>query len=260
MRLDFNLYYYQYTYTQLTEITKNVLAVSIVLSSVDTSTLKDNTLRVIVQKTYKEADKDTQQKIYDQLKAVLDGGNTAPDTSQSNSIQASTAANMSLSHGQSPNQPQLTGLHYVPQISIPLPNPDEKTIRSRFRRAVAKSNGKQFKTANISANDIIQRLAQFEVYVTIGRNSEAIPNIESWVKGWLWKTFQVAEDVDIVATVETGADSRIECAVGVVVAKKDQSRCSQENLEDACSDALANLRENPSPPIEIEGYHVKKSS
>lgn len=161
MRLDLNLYYYEYTYRQLTEITKNVLAVSIVLSSVDTSTIKDNTLRVIVQKTYKGVDKDTQEKIYEELKAVLDGGNVRPDSTAL--AAAPRVAHSSVAIKKGPPAPQASNA-----LSLLL---KQMTIADRFRRAVAKSNGKTWRSVSGPVPvpvEWVARVAQFNVYVTIG--------------------------------------------------------------------------------------------
>jgi hypothetical protein len=71
MRLDFHMFCYQYTSEGLSKITKNVLAVSIVLSSANVKEINDNTLRVIVQKTYDSATPEVRKSIYEQLSEVL---------------------------------------------------------------------------------------------------------------------------------------------------------------------------------------------
>ncbi|TRX88850.1 hypothetical protein FHL15_010309 [Xylaria flabelliformis] len=67
-RLDIHMFSYQYTSEQLTSVTKNVLAVSIVMSSVDTAKIDDNTLLIIVQKCYASCTTEEQRAIYDQIK------------------------------------------------------------------------------------------------------------------------------------------------------------------------------------------------
>ncbi|KAI1128362.1 hypothetical protein F5Y10DRAFT_265273 [Nemania abortiva] len=49
MRIDMHFFAYQYTPSQLTDIYKQVMSANIVVSSVDTRKLNDNTLRAIVQ-------------------------------------------------------------------------------------------------------------------------------------------------------------------------------------------------------------------
>ncbi|KAI0185615.1 hypothetical protein EV127DRAFT_304393, partial [Xylaria flabelliformis] len=66
-RLDIHMFSYQYTSEQLTSITKNVLAVSVVMSSVDTAKIDDNTLLIIVQKCYASCNTEEQRGIYDQI-------------------------------------------------------------------------------------------------------------------------------------------------------------------------------------------------
>ena len=69
-RVDMHLYTYQFTSETLIRVTKNVLAVSIVISSVKISALDDNTIHVIVRQCYGEAEKAIQQKMFDKLLAI----------------------------------------------------------------------------------------------------------------------------------------------------------------------------------------------
>ncbi|KAI8623251.1 hypothetical protein F5Y19DRAFT_459071 [Xylariaceae sp. FL1651] len=80
-RIDMHFFAYRFTSTQLKESVKEVLAVSIVISSADLSTVSDNTLRVIVQQTYSESTKDEQTAIYEQLKKARDE-DKQPSTSE----------------------------------------------------------------------------------------------------------------------------------------------------------------------------------
>lgn len=72
------MFSYQYTSEQLTSITKNVLTVTVVMSSVDTAKLDDNTLRIIVQKCYAACTKEEQQNIYDQIKKNKNSTDASP--------------------------------------------------------------------------------------------------------------------------------------------------------------------------------------
>lgn len=69
-RVDMQLYTYQFTSETLIKVTKNVLAVSIVISSIQLSTLGDSTIGAMVQLCYAEADEAIQQKILDKLLAI----------------------------------------------------------------------------------------------------------------------------------------------------------------------------------------------
>lgn len=62
-----HFYSYRYTSSQLTDIAKQVLCVSIVLSSVDPTKLSNATLRNIVQNTYASSTLDEQPQMYNQL-------------------------------------------------------------------------------------------------------------------------------------------------------------------------------------------------
>lgn len=72
---------YRYTSKQLKDVAKEVLAVSIVISSADLKNVSDNTLKVIVQQTCSESSKEEQQDIYEQLKKGRDG-EKQPSTAQ----------------------------------------------------------------------------------------------------------------------------------------------------------------------------------
>ncbi|KAL8664824.1 MAG: hypothetical protein Q9202_002686 [Teloschistes flavicans] len=67
-----HFYSYRYTSSQLTDIAKQVLCVSIVRSSVDPTKLSDATLRNIVQNTYSASTLEEQTKMYNQLYAARD--------------------------------------------------------------------------------------------------------------------------------------------------------------------------------------------
>ena len=67
-----HFYSYRYTASQLTEIAKQVLCVSVVRSSVDPTKLSDSTMRNIVQNTYAGSSAEEQEKILKQLKDARD--------------------------------------------------------------------------------------------------------------------------------------------------------------------------------------------
>ena len=69
-RVDMHLYTYQFTSETLTKVTKNVLAISIVISSVDIGGLDDSTIGAMVQLCYGDADASNQQAILDKLIAI----------------------------------------------------------------------------------------------------------------------------------------------------------------------------------------------
>ncbi|MCJ1465437.1 hypothetical protein MMC07_004055 [Pseudocyphellaria aurata] len=69
-RVDMHLYAYQFTSETLIKVTKNVLAVSIVISSVKLTDLDDRTIGAMVQLCYGEAAAAIQQKILDKLLAI----------------------------------------------------------------------------------------------------------------------------------------------------------------------------------------------
>ncbi|KAI9866425.1 MAG: hypothetical protein M1813_001547 [Trichoglossum hirsutum] len=80
-RIDMHFFAYRYTSNQLKDVAKEVLTVSIVISSADLKNVSDNTLKVIVQQTYSQSSKEEQQDIYEQLKKGRDSENqpsTAP--------------------------------------------------------------------------------------------------------------------------------------------------------------------------------------
>lgn len=86
-RVDMYLYTYQFTSETLIKVTKNVLAISIVISSVDIGGLDDGTIGAMVQLCYGDADESIQQAIIDRLIAIRgkindEGGHTEATNSQ----------------------------------------------------------------------------------------------------------------------------------------------------------------------------------
>ncbi|KFY39924.1 hypothetical protein V494_03758 [Pseudogymnoascus sp. VKM F-4513 (FW-928)] len=69
-RIDMHLYIYSFTSDTLTAATKNVLAVSLMISSVDLTNLTENDLGAIVQVCYENTDEETMRKILDTLLEV----------------------------------------------------------------------------------------------------------------------------------------------------------------------------------------------
>lgn len=67
MRIDMHFFTYQFTSSQLTDICKQVISVSVVVSSVDSSKLKSSTLANIVQTVYGHLKLEEQQRILSQL-------------------------------------------------------------------------------------------------------------------------------------------------------------------------------------------------
>lgn len=65
-----HLYTYQFTSETLIKVTKNVLAVSIVISSVNISALDDSTIGAMVQLCYGAAEDAIQQNILDKLLTI----------------------------------------------------------------------------------------------------------------------------------------------------------------------------------------------
>jgi hypothetical protein len=77
------LYTYSFTSDTLIKVTKNVVATSLVVSSVDMKAMDPATIGATVQYCYGAAPLDVQQQILDKLNAVraqiIDGGHNAPD-------------------------------------------------------------------------------------------------------------------------------------------------------------------------------------
>ncbi|KAI0554289.1 hypothetical protein F4679DRAFT_527813 [Xylaria curta] len=69
-RIDMHFFAYQFTSSQLTDICKQVVSVSIVVSSVDSSKLSNSTLRNIVQIVYGDLPTEGQTRILDQLETA----------------------------------------------------------------------------------------------------------------------------------------------------------------------------------------------
>ncbi|KAK4034406.1 tyrosine phosphatase protein [Parachaetomium inaequale] len=81
LRVDMLLYTYSFTSDSLIKVTKNVVAISLVVSSVDMKAMDDATIGATVQYCYGGAAEDVQQKIVDKLTAIRakivgQGGNT----------------------------------------------------------------------------------------------------------------------------------------------------------------------------------------
>lgn len=70
LRVDMHLYTYAFKSTTLISVAKNVLAVAIVVSSVDLTTLDESSMGSIVQYCYGGVDEAKQQAILDKLLAV----------------------------------------------------------------------------------------------------------------------------------------------------------------------------------------------
>ncbi|KAL1854670.1 hypothetical protein Plec18170_004761 [Paecilomyces lecythidis] len=71
-RVDMHLYTYAFTCSTLTGVTKNVLSVSLMVSSVVLTDLTESDLGAIVQVCYQESDEDTMSKILEKLKEARD--------------------------------------------------------------------------------------------------------------------------------------------------------------------------------------------
>lgn len=63
-----HLYTYAFKSETITAVTKNVLALSIIISSVDLTDLTESDLGSIVQLCYNKSEEDTQEKILEKLK------------------------------------------------------------------------------------------------------------------------------------------------------------------------------------------------
>ncbi|KAI1739957.1 hypothetical protein F4680DRAFT_420791 [Xylaria scruposa] len=70
MRIDMHFFAYQFTSSQLTDICKQVVSVSVVVSSVDSSKLSNSTLRNIVQIVYGNLPTEDQSRILEQLETA----------------------------------------------------------------------------------------------------------------------------------------------------------------------------------------------
>jgi hypothetical protein len=66
-RLDILVFCYSYTSERLMKITKTVKAACVVLFSVKLDSITENTMRVIVQKTYKDSPKEEKEAVVQQL-------------------------------------------------------------------------------------------------------------------------------------------------------------------------------------------------
>lgn len=108
-RVDMHLYTYSFTSDTLTSVTKNVLAISLMVSSVDLTDLTESDLGTIVQVCYEQSDEAVMTKILDKLKSVRDsqikekkdaasGGSSS--TAGGDSSSSSNAAKASVRPGQ----------------------------------------------------------------------------------------------------------------------------------------------------------------
>jgi len=68
-RMDADFYSYQYTSADIQKITKNVVVISLVVSSVNVLSLTVNDLRTIVQTCYKDSTSEVRTAIYDLIHA-----------------------------------------------------------------------------------------------------------------------------------------------------------------------------------------------
>jgi len=80
-RVDIHFFAYRFRSDQLKAITKEVLAVSVVMSSAEIKGLSDNTLKDIVQQTYSTSTGTEQQAIFEQIKEARDN-ELQPSSSQ----------------------------------------------------------------------------------------------------------------------------------------------------------------------------------
>ncbi|KAI0528344.1 hypothetical protein GGR58DRAFT_509588 [Xylaria digitata] len=71
-RVDIHFFAYRFRSDQLKDVTKEVLAVSVVISSAELKGLSNNTLRNIVQQTYGTSTNEEQEKIFQQIKTARD--------------------------------------------------------------------------------------------------------------------------------------------------------------------------------------------
>lgn len=71
-RVDVKMFSWQFKSEQLREITKNCMAVAVVISSVDPEKVSDFTIRSLVEDQFGDLEVDTQRSI---LKSILDAKN-----------------------------------------------------------------------------------------------------------------------------------------------------------------------------------------
>lgn len=139
-RLDMHFYSYRYTSSQLTEVAKQVLCVSIVQSSVDPTQLSDATLRNIVQNAYSASTEDEQNRMYSQLAAARDADKNPRlrAISDSSSPQASFA--LAVSRANNFTHPTLLSASAEPQYK-----PYSKAYWARLQINTASTNTESLK-------------------------------------------------------------------------------------------------------------------
>ena len=71
-RVDMMVYTYAFTSDALSRVTNNVVAITVVVSSVDMAALDKSAIGAAVQYCYGNAPEEVQKKIFDKLMAVRD--------------------------------------------------------------------------------------------------------------------------------------------------------------------------------------------
>jgi hypothetical protein len=91
-RIDADFYSYQYNSATLSKITKNVVVVSIVISSAQIDGLSRNDISTIVQTVYSGSTPEEQKAIRDQIWASIQEDKPHPDTNSGSKSEKSGAA------------------------------------------------------------------------------------------------------------------------------------------------------------------------
>lgn len=220
---------YNYTSSGLVDNIQNVLAISLVVSSIKTDTITDNTLRVIIQTCYGDSDAKTQKEIYQETRDIL-----FPSAQSSTADDGSDAGLQGTSS-------------YNPAIQ-------QRIFRHCIKRAAADANGL---IPKLTSNQVDIE-SKFTTIVNIGAGDESISGLESWVASWL--KLRLPEStvafVDIWSVLATTADPHIDTTVRVRV----DNKVNKDDVDQQLDECLEELMKNCAlPPVTILGYSVEGS-
>ncbi|PQE25762.1 tyrosine phosphatase protein [Rutstroemia sp. NJR-2017a BBW] len=223
-RVDIHFFAYRFRSDQLKSVTKEVLSVSIVISSAELNGLSDNTLRNIVQQTYSASTSEEQQSIYEQIKAARD--NVQKPANPDVRLDRNTHAK----------------LHFQRAID---------GMRARGKESLA--SGAKPRSEHVDVSE------EFEIRTPIGRAYEQCPAMDAWIRGGITAAFGHETKEISVACTQSGhstSDSLIYGLATVSVAKS-KVQAAQDKLVGVINNLLKSAASPGLSDLTIDSFSTQ---
>jgi hypothetical protein len=222
-----HFYAYRYTASQLTEIAKDVLCVSIIRSSVDTSKLSDDVLTNIVETTYSASSIDNQHKMLAQLTAARDADRQSRYSGGGGTLMPISRVAAS--------KPYRSGLR-KPTVSL-------------TRMAVASGSGDESSPPQAGTR-YTTYIRSYSATLQINTAAENIVPMESWIYASMYKAFEdrtVDSGIYVASQVNAQSTSNSEIVGHVTVVLSNDLQDAEAAFEQELIKALDGAVSNKCP-------------